>query len=155
MGTTRIYIVEDEALIALEISDRLTKLGYAVCGTAARGEQAETARRTLNTRLDFLLSSSPATIYTCEAVPPYAATFISANLTGLLGYTAEEFLASQASGPIASTRKTATGSSPSCPACLHTESTCMNTGSSTRTAAGAGGERRCAWSQARTARPEN
>ena len=40
MDTTRIYIVADEALIAMEISDRLTKLGYAVCGTAARGEQA-------------------------------------------------------------------------------------------------------------------
>jgi PAS domain S-box-containing protein len=57
-------------------------------------KQAETALRSLNTRLDFLLSSSPATIYTCEAVPPYAATFISANLTGLLGYTVKEFLAS-------------------------------------------------------------
>ena len=40
METARIYIVEDEALIAMEISDRLTKLGYAVCGKAARGKQA-------------------------------------------------------------------------------------------------------------------
>lgn len=36
----RIYIVEDEALIAMELVDRLTKLGYDVCGKAARGEQA-------------------------------------------------------------------------------------------------------------------
>ena len=46
----------------------------------------------LNTRLGFLLSSSPAIIYTCEAVPPYAATFISANLSKILGYTENDFL---------------------------------------------------------------
>jgi PAS domain S-box-containing protein len=55
--------------------------------------QAETALRAVTARLDFLLSSSPAIIYTCEAVPPYAATFISANLTAILGYTTEDFLA--------------------------------------------------------------
>lgn len=36
----RIYIVEDEALIAMELADRLTKLGYGVCGKTTRGEQA-------------------------------------------------------------------------------------------------------------------
>ena len=56
-------------------------------------EQAEAQLRTLNTRLDFLLSSSPATIYTCESVPLYAPTFISANLTKMLGYTVKKFLA--------------------------------------------------------------
>ncbi len=56
-------------------------------------KQSKADLRSLNTRLDFLLSSSPATIYTCEAVPPYAATFISANLTEMLGYTVKEFLA--------------------------------------------------------------
>jgi len=56
-------------------------------------EQAETALHTLNTRLDFLLSSSPAIIYTCEPVPPYAPTFVSTNLTTILGYTVKEFLA--------------------------------------------------------------
>ncbi len=32
--------MEDEALIAMEISDRLMQLGYDICGRAARGEQA-------------------------------------------------------------------------------------------------------------------
>ncbi|MEZ4383877.1 MAG: response regulator [Nannocystaceae bacterium] len=36
----RIYIVEDEALIAMELEDRLRELGYVVCGHAARGEVA-------------------------------------------------------------------------------------------------------------------
>lgn len=40
MNRPRIYIVEDEALIAMEICDRLTHLGYDVCGKATRGEQA-------------------------------------------------------------------------------------------------------------------
>lgn len=36
----RVYIVEDEALIGMEIADRLSSLGYIVCGSASRGEQA-------------------------------------------------------------------------------------------------------------------
>lgn len=40
MSSTRIYIVEDEALIEMEISDRLTQRGHEVCGKAARGEQS-------------------------------------------------------------------------------------------------------------------
>lgn len=36
----RIFVVEDEALIAMEISDHLSGLGYVVVGTAARGEAA-------------------------------------------------------------------------------------------------------------------
>lgn len=55
-------------------------------------KKAEIALKKINDRLDFLLSSSPAIIYTCHAVPPYATTFISANLTKILGYTVQEFL---------------------------------------------------------------
>ncbi|HEY6923918.1 MAG TPA: response regulator, partial [Steroidobacteraceae bacterium] len=36
----RVLIVEDEALIAMELADRLSSLGYSVCGSASRGEQA-------------------------------------------------------------------------------------------------------------------
>jgi PAS domain S-box-containing protein len=55
-------------------------------------KDTESMLRELNARLDFLLSSSPVTLYTCEAAPPYAATFISKNLMSMLGYTPEEFL---------------------------------------------------------------
>jgi light-regulated signal transduction histidine kinase (bacteriophytochrome) len=37
---TRIFVVEDEALILMEIRDRLEALGYEVCGTASRGDIA-------------------------------------------------------------------------------------------------------------------
>jgi signal transduction histidine kinase len=36
----RVFIVEDEALIAMELQDRLEDRGYVVCGHAARGERA-------------------------------------------------------------------------------------------------------------------
>jgi signal transduction histidine kinase len=36
----RIFIVEDEALIAMELKDRLEGLGYAICGSVAQAETA-------------------------------------------------------------------------------------------------------------------
>jgi PAS domain S-box-containing protein len=36
----RVFVVEDEALIAMELSDRLASLGYSVVGTSSRGEEA-------------------------------------------------------------------------------------------------------------------
>lgn len=40
MATWRIMVVEDEAVVAMEIEKRLTDLGYGIAGTFARGEQA-------------------------------------------------------------------------------------------------------------------
>ena len=36
----RVFVVDDEALIAMDLRERLMALGYAVCGTAASGEAA-------------------------------------------------------------------------------------------------------------------
>ena len=36
----RVYVVEDEALIAMELIDRIQRMGYDICGSATRGEQA-------------------------------------------------------------------------------------------------------------------
>jgi len=46
-------------------------------------------------RLDFLLSSVPATIYSSEMSEDYAATFVSENVQNLTGYNPEEFLKDQ------------------------------------------------------------
>jgi len=43
-------------------------------------------------RLQHLLASTPAVIYTCEPSGDYAATFIGENITQQLGYTPQEFL---------------------------------------------------------------
>jgi CheY-like chemotaxis protein len=40
MGNSKVLIVEDEAIIALEIEDRLVTMGYQVCGSASSGEKA-------------------------------------------------------------------------------------------------------------------
>ncbi len=40
MSKERIYIVEDEQIIALDLQRRLERLGYIVCGSAASGEEA-------------------------------------------------------------------------------------------------------------------
>jgi AmiR/NasT family two-component response regulator len=39
-ASRRIFVVEDEALIAMELKDRLEGLGYEVCGSAAHAERA-------------------------------------------------------------------------------------------------------------------
>jgi AmiR/NasT family two-component response regulator len=36
----RVYVVEDEAVIAMDLSEWLTALGYEVCGTTTHGETA-------------------------------------------------------------------------------------------------------------------
>jgi len=43
-------------------------------------------------RLEFMLESSPSIIYTCEAFGAYAATFISENVTKVIGYQPSDFL---------------------------------------------------------------
>lgn len=45
-----------------------------------------------NARLDFMLSSSPAVTCTCQANPPYAATYISSNIKELMGFEPEQFI---------------------------------------------------------------
>lgn len=44
-------------------------------------------------RLSFLLSTSPAMIYSAQATGDYGCTFISENIRELTGYTAQEFMA--------------------------------------------------------------
>ena len=43
-------------------------------------------------RLKFMLASSPAVTYVCEAFGVYADTFISDNITEVLGYQPSDFL---------------------------------------------------------------
>ncbi len=68
-------------------------LGYVgIISDISDRKKIENSLRTLNERSDYLFSSAPAIIYTCESIPPYRVTFISANVTKILGYTVREFL---------------------------------------------------------------
>ncbi|WOD36987.1 PAS domain S-box protein [Nodosilinea sp. E11] len=44
-------------------------------------------------RLQWVINTSPATTYSCEAVHPYSCTYISQSIETVLGYTADEFKA--------------------------------------------------------------
>ncbi|WP_078815609.1 ATP-binding response regulator [Prosthecobacter debontii] len=39
----RVFVVEDESLVAMDLEERLTKMGYVVCGISDSGEEALTA----------------------------------------------------------------------------------------------------------------
>jgi len=55
-------------------------------------KQAELENQQLKERLQFVLASSPAVIFTCKPDGDYAATFISNNIHAVVGYTSTEFL---------------------------------------------------------------
>ena len=52
---------------------------------------AEIALRKSESRLSFLVSSSPVTIYTCAATPPFGATYVSPNIRALMGFKPEQY----------------------------------------------------------------
>jgi PAS domain S-box-containing protein len=54
-------------------------------------QRIEGENQRLRDRLEFLLSSSPAVIYSCRAEGDYGATFMSANVWQVLGYRPEQF----------------------------------------------------------------
>ncbi len=69
VSKTKVFIVEDEALIAMEVQDRLGALGYLVCGLASRGEQALeaiTARTPDVVLMDVRLAGTLTGIETAE-----------------------------------------------------------------------------------------
>ncbi|WP_017303485.1 chemotaxis protein CheB [Spirulina subsalsa] len=55
-------------------------------------KQMQEAIRHNEARLRYLLTSSPAVIFTCEPDYPYAAIYLSDNIQDIVGYSAVEFL---------------------------------------------------------------
>lgn len=55
-------------------------------------KQAEVALLVSQERLQYLLSSSPGVIYSCKPCEDYGSTFISENITAMMGYEAREFM---------------------------------------------------------------
>jgi PAS domain S-box-containing protein len=55
-------------------------------------KKAENELLKTKTRLEYLLTSSPAIIYTCEPRGHYKTTFMSENIKGILGYLPEDFV---------------------------------------------------------------
>ena len=103
----KVLVVEDENIVALEIKDRLKRLGYAVCGVVAFGEQAvEEAREKhpdlvlmdirLKGKMDGVEAAGiiqresdiPVVFLTANSDDP---TFLRAKLTNPFGFVLKPF----------------------------------------------------------------
>jgi adenylate cyclase len=58
----------------------------------SKRKAAEEAKATAHSRLSLLLACSPAVIYSYKAAGDFAPTFVSENITALLGYQPSEYL---------------------------------------------------------------
>jgi PAS domain S-box-containing protein len=64
----------------------------AIVRDITESKQAELELHQTKDRLRYLLAANPAVIYACEATGNYAATFVSENVTTILGYESQDFL---------------------------------------------------------------
>ena len=75
----------------LSVNDKRTYV-LALIQDITERKHTELENFLLKERLEFLLSSSPAMIYSCKPFGDYAATFMSKNIEVILGYKPEQFL---------------------------------------------------------------
>ncbi|WP_017715993.1 PAS domain S-box protein [Kamptonema formosum] len=71
--------------------DRPESVGAVVVEISER-KRAESQLRSVTERLQYLLTSSPAVIFSCQTGGDCAATFMSENVREILGYEAREFV---------------------------------------------------------------
>jgi PAS domain S-box-containing protein len=86
----RVYV---ESTVSVLQDDSGQDIGMlAVIRDLTQRKQAEEQILVANERLQYLLSSSSAVLYTAKASGDYGATFISENVTQMVGYEPREFL---------------------------------------------------------------
>ena len=71
--------------------DRPESVGAVVVEITER-KRAESQLRSVTERLQYLLTSSPAVIFSCQTRGDFAATFMSENVREILGYEARDFV---------------------------------------------------------------
>jgi diguanylate cyclase (GGDEF)-like protein/PAS domain S-box-containing protein len=71
-----------------EIGQLIDSFNRMLVALKARQEALQVS----DSKLKFLLSASPVTLYTCSVSPPYGATYISPNVLRNMGYTPEQFI---------------------------------------------------------------
>ncbi|NEP13370.1 MAG: MEKHLA domain-containing protein [Symploca sp. SIO2C1] len=72
--------------------EMILQIFAARTGAELERRQTELALRLTNERLQYLLNYSPAIIYSFKASGDYGTTFVSENITAVVGYEAQEFL---------------------------------------------------------------
>jgi two-component system sensor histidine kinase/response regulator len=85
------FWVDDRQQIVRDANGKPVEIVGSWTDCTARKE-AEEARQKVRARLDLLLSAAPAVIYSFAASGDFAPTFVSDNIAGLFGYSAEEYL---------------------------------------------------------------
>jgi len=63
----------------------------AVFRDISKQKKSEERQKQTEERLNYLVSASPVTIYTCKATPPFAATYISPNIKEFMGFEPKQF----------------------------------------------------------------
>jgi PAS domain S-box-containing protein len=90
-------VVIDLRINSAVLRDNRGEISHVVCIMEDVTEQIKAAEELVKTkdRLNFLLQSSPAIIYTCKVGKEWETTYVSENIFNVLGYSSAEFL----SGP--------------------------------------------------------
>ena len=94
-------IMTDEELLGTQVFMIVSAVGGLGLAFAIEGERiAATAARSATireaaatARLEFLMTSAPTAIYSCESSPPYAAEFMSGGSERVFGFTGDDLTA--------------------------------------------------------------
>ena len=105
LNSERAYVREyrirhkDEKILWIQersqiVCDEQGKIKYisGVFYDITRQKQVEEELRTAKSRLQFLISTTPALIYSCKPYGDFGATFVSDNITMIFGYKPQEFV---------------------------------------------------------------
>ena len=84
-------VIDDKPMSNTDEKINLLRIFATSVANEMERQKSETALQISESRLNFLVSSTPVTIYTCEATPPFAVTYISPNIRQLMGYEPEQF----------------------------------------------------------------
>jgi two-component system sensor histidine kinase/response regulator len=83
---------EDLELKVKERTAQLTETNTCLEREACDRKQAELKLRSVTERLQYLLATTPAVIFSCKLGGNYDVTFVSENIISMIGYEAREFL---------------------------------------------------------------
>lgn len=75
-----------------ERTSELEKMNQLLQNELFQHQQTQLELRSVSERLKYIVSVSPAVIYTCKAEGDFGATFISENVTAVLGYRPQDFV---------------------------------------------------------------
>ncbi|MHA2244697.1 MAG: PAS domain S-box protein [Candidatus Hodarchaeales archaeon] len=87
---TYLWILEESKLIRDKHGEPIEIIGFWIDITERKEAEEELIKT--KARLEFLLTSSPAVIYSCEPRGVFPTTFMSQNVKEIIGYEAQQFL---------------------------------------------------------------